>query len=702
MIRKRRPWNALENRPRFAHQPLMLEAQPGTASGRAVFLSYAREDSPAVQRLADTLRAGGVEVWFDQSELRGGDLWDQKIRRQIRECALFVPLISATTQARSEGYFRREWKMAADRLQDMSESRTFIVPVIIDDTPEAAADVPEQFLRAHCARLPAGATPPGFVAQVRRLLDSPHAPPPRGGEGPVVPVRRGRGLGPALAVVALIAVGLAVWHPWQRALPPDVAPPAAGADRPDRPVNANSIAVLPFTDLSPDKDQEYMSDGLAEEMLNLLTKIPGLHVTSRSSAFSFKGKNAMAGEIARQLNVAHLLEGSVRKSGDRLRVTAQLIEARTDKHLWSETYDRDVKDIFAVQDEIAAAVVTQLKLALLGPAPQSRKTDPRAYALFLQARQLGRLRTDEGFLQALKALDEALAIDPNYAAAWDQKVFVHFSMGDREQIPQAEGRRLAREANARALASDPNFSPSHARLAWFALWWDRDPAAAARHITRAVELDPTHLGVWGTAATVASAVGRLDLGVALGEHLTRVDPLNPINWVNLGIDYLESDRPERAIAALNSALAITPGRSSAQIPLAKALVLSGQAAKAMEVVDDIKSEATRRRLRPVVLQALGRKAESDAALGELLAADKVESEAYNLAVVYAYRGEADEAFRQLERAGQDSFGASITVAADVLFSSLHKDPRWVGVLRQVGMAPEQLAGVKLDLKVPKR
>ena len=678
----------------------MPATQPGSVTGGAVFLSYAREDSPAAQRLADALRAGGIEVWFDQSELRGGDLWDQKIRRQIRECTLFVPLISVTTQARSEGYFRREWRMAADRLQDMSESRTFIVPVIIDDTPEAVADVPEQFLRAHCTRLPAGVTPPGFVAQIRRLLDSPNVLPVRGAEGPGVPARRGPGIVPVLAVVALITAGLAVWRPWRPPLPD--AAPAAETNRAVRPASGNSIAVLPFADLSPGKDQEYMSDGLAEEMLNLLTKIPGLHVTSRSSAFSFKGKNATAGEIARQLNVAHLLEGSVRRVGDRLRVTAQLIDARGDKHLWSETYDRDVKDIFAVQDEIAAAVVTQLKLALLGPPPQSQKTDPRAYALFLQARQLGRLRTDEGFMAALKALDEALAIDPSYAAAWDQKVFVHFSMGDRDQIPQAEGRRLAREANARALAISPDFAPSHSRLAWFALWWDHDPVAAARHITRAVELDPTHLGVWGTAATVASAVGRLDLGVALGEYLTKVDPLNPINWVNLGIDYLESGRPDQAIAALNSALAITPGRSSAQPPLVKALVRTGQTMKALEVVESIKSEATRRRLRPVVLHALGRKTEFDAALLELLAADKVESEAYSLAAIYAQQGEADEAFKCLERAGQNSFGASTAVATDVLFAPLHQDPRWMGVLRQVGMAPEQLAGVKLDLKVPKR
>ena len=156
-----------------------------------------------------------------------------------------------------------------------------------------------------------------------------------------------------------------------------------------------SIAVLPFVDMSADKDQEYMSDGLAEELLNLLAQIPALHVTSRTSAFAFKGKSIAISDIARQLNVAHVLEGSVRKSGNRLRITAQLIDARTDTHLWSETYDRTLEDIFSVQDEIAATVVAHLKIKLLGAAPKARETDPKAYALYLQARQLARQRNRE-------------------------------------------------------------------------------------------------------------------------------------------------------------------------------------------------------------------------------------------------------------------------------------------------------------------
>ena len=179
-----------------------------------------------------------------------------------------------------------------------------------------------------------------------------------------------------------------------------------------------SIAVLPFVNMSSDPDQEYFSDGISEELLNLLAKVPQLRVISRSSAFSYKGKDVKLAQVAEELNVAHILEGSVRKAGNNVRITAQLIEARSDTHLWSETYDRSLDNIFAVQDEIAGAVVAQLKLKLLGAVPTAKTTDPKAYALYLQARQLHHQYTPEGFQQSIALYRQALAIDPNYAAAW--------------------------------------------------------------------------------------------------------------------------------------------------------------------------------------------------------------------------------------------------------------------------------------------
>ena len=189
----------------------------------------------------------------------------------------------------------------------------------------------------------------------------------------------------------------------------------SAATQPER-----SIAVMSFVNMSDDDSNEYFSDGLSEELLNLLAKVPELHVTSRSSAFAFKGEKIDVPTVAKKLNVAHILEGSVRKSGNQVRITAQLIEAKADKHLWSETYDRSLDNIFAIQDEIAAAVVAKLKISLLGDVPEAHEIDPKAYALFLQARHLRRQRSTESLGQAELLFKQVLSLEPDYAAAWDE------------------------------------------------------------------------------------------------------------------------------------------------------------------------------------------------------------------------------------------------------------------------------------------
>jgi TolB-like protein len=231
------------------------------------------------------------------------------------------------------------------------------------------------------------------------------------------------------------------------------------------PVPEQSIAVLPFVNMSEDKANEYFSDGISEELLNLLAKIPQLQVTARTSSFSFKGKEVAIPEIARTLHVAHVLEGSVRKSGNSLRITAQLIRAGTDTHLWSQTYDRKLDDIFAIQDEIAADVVKQLKVTLLGAAPKARTTDPEAYALYLQARQLGFRLTADALKQADALYRRTLEIDPRYAPAWaglaenvDQSVSLGLLSGK-------EGFDRGRESALKALVLDPDYAPAHASSA---------------------------------------------------------------------------------------------------------------------------------------------------------------------------------------------------------------------------------------------
>ena len=237
-----------------------------------------------------------------------------------------------------------------------------------------------------------------------------------------------------------------------------------------------SIAVLPFVNMSADKDQEYFSDGIAEELLNLLAKVSALRVISRTSAFSFKGTDLKLTEVAEELNVANILEGSVRRAGDRIRVTVQLIEARSDTHLWSETYDRTFDDIFAIQDEIAAKVVEQLKITLLGAAPTIEATDPRAYSLYLRARSLGRRVTKAGMEQSNALFEQALTIDPGYAAAIDGLTRNYNNQASNGLLPAAEGSALAREMTRRALAVDPDNALAHAQLGWIAMYYDNDLA----------------------------------------------------------------------------------------------------------------------------------------------------------------------------------------------------------------------------------
>ena len=304
-------------------------------SGKAVFVSYASEDAEGAQRLCDALRAGNIEVWFDRSELRTGDAWDQKIRREIRDCALFVPLISANTQNRTEGYFRLEWKLAVDRSHLMAAEKAFLMPVVIDATPQAEALVPDRFRDVQWTSVPGGAATPPFVERITRLLDHPLA----ARSGVTSPAPAGRSPSSARSATLWIATGLVaasiIYLTINAHSPRPKIPAASAAAPPAAPlvIAEKSIAVMPFIDLSETKDQEYFSDGLAEELLDLLAKTPGLHVIARTSSFSFKGKSDDIPTIGAKLKVANILEGSVRRSGEHLRVTTQLVRSDTAEHL---------------------------------------------------------------------------------------------------------------------------------------------------------------------------------------------------------------------------------------------------------------------------------------------------------------------------------------------------------------------------------
>jgi TolB-like protein/Tfp pilus assembly protein PilF len=466
-------------------------------------------------------------------------------------------------------------------------------------------------------------------------------------------------------------------------------PPTIAADN-------NSIAVLPFVNMSDDKQQGYFSDGISEELLNLLSKIPQLKVAARTSSFSFKGKGVEIPEIARQLHVANVLEGSVRKSGDQLRITAQLIRAAEGYHLWSETYDRKMDDIFKIQDEIAGKVVEELKVKLLGAAPKVRTTDPKAYALYLQGRELGRQRNAEAFGKSDALFRQALEIDPRYAPAWVELADNFAGKADLGLLSNEEGYARAREAAEKALAIDPDYAPTHAALGWIADS-NNDLTAAAQHYQRALALDPTDLGVLGTVGMFLGSVGRLDEALALSEAVIRRDPVNVSALFNLGLIQRATGRYDAAIASLRTVLSLSPGAGGAHAGLGLTLMQKGDPAAALAEIEQEKGENWRMISLPMAYCALRRKAEADGARNALIAKYEKESP-FNIAYVYAFCGDADNAFEWLDKAVAYQDPGLSFILAESLFDKIHSDPRWLPFLRKIGKAPEQLA--KIEFKVP--
>jgi TolB-like protein/tetratricopeptide (TPR) repeat protein len=464
-------------------------------------------------------------------------------------------------------------------------------------------------------------------------------------------------------------------------------------------ISEKSIAVLPFVDMSQAKDQEYFSDGISEELLNLLAKITQLHVAARTSSFSFKGKDVPIPEIAKTLHVANVLEGSIRKAGDQVRITAQLIRAADGYHVWSETWDRKLDDIFKIQDEIAGKVVEELKVTLLGAAPKVLTTDPQSYALYLQARELAGQKTAEAYAKSDALYRQALAIDPRYAPAWDHLARNFSDEAGIGVLSNQEGFTRAREAEEKALAIDSDYAPALAQLGYIADA-QNDLVGAAKYYEHALAVDPTNLGVLNNTAVFLQDVGRLDEALALYEAVVRRDPVNANAIANLGNGQRLAGRYDASIASDRTVLSLSPARGVVRTLLGIALLSKGDPSAALAEVQQETSEVWRMIGLPLAYHALGRKAESDKALAALIA--KYEKDwPYNVAYVYAFRGEADEAFAWLEKAIEYQDPGISEIVTENLFDKLHADPRWLPFLRKIGRDPETLAKIQLKVTLPK-
>jgi len=475
-----------------------------------------------------------------------------------------------------------------------------------------------------------------------------------------------------------------------RRLPPAGAFSSHAADAPaaamlpqEPAADERSIAVLPFANLSEDKANEYFADGLSDELLNLLSRVAGLRVVARTSSFSFKGRTASAAEIARELKVTHLLEGSVRRSGSRVRITAQLIRASDSSHVWSQSFDRDLSDIFAVQDEIAAAVARGLELKLFGgPAPKAQPTDPRAYALYLQGRHFFSLYSATGYAQAIPALEGALAIDPGFAPAWGILGALYWGQANNSLIPYGEGARKARLASDKALALDPEQAEPMSLLGLLDVIEHRDVARGLQRIQRALELEPHNQRVLSRAANVARQRGRTEEAIGYAEQALNADPLSPNAHAVLGLTYYYAGRLDDAEAMRRRLLALSPGWLSGYYYLGRILLERGDARAALAAMEQEPSPMWRLTGLALVHHALGSHVASDAALEELRKEDPV-GIAYQFAEIHAYRGETDLAFEWLERAEATNDSGLTDAITNPLMRSLHTDPRWAALVARL-------------------
>jgi TolB-like protein/Flp pilus assembly protein TadD len=513
-------------------------SKPASTPTGAVFLSYASQDAGAAQNIAEALRAGGIEVFLDQSELRGGDAWDQKIRQQIRECALFVPIISAATESRSEGYFRLEWRLAVERSFHFADDQAFLLPVVIDATVQSGARVPERFRERQWTCLPEGEASAEFIAHVRRLLAHARAPEtgfvrPQASGAP--PTSRSRRVGVIAAAVAIATLGAIAVSSWLHRSAPTVekvhgAPSAAAAALPDR----KSLAVLPFENLTGRAEDAYLADGLQEEVLNALALVRDLRIVSRTSVEEYRGARRNVEEIGTRLGVGTVLEGSVRRDSNKMRLTVQLIDTRSDRHLMAANYDRDLGNILGLQSEVAREVAAALAATLSqlerGELDHIGTNNGDAYRNYLKAEALLPRWYGGGDIdassEALRLLEEAVHLDPEFADAYALQAHVNIWMYfSREQTVYGERARLAFE---RALAIDPGLAEARLARGLYELYVAKQPDRALADLEPLAQQRPNSPTVLQALALVLRRHGRMDEAIADFQHAWDLDPLNHV------------------------------------------------------------------------------------------------------------------------------------------------------------------------------
>jgi TolB-like protein/Flp pilus assembly protein TadD len=454
------------------------------------------------------------------------------------------------------------------------------------------------------------------------------------------------------------------------------------------PLNNTSIAVLTFSDMSPAQDQEYFSDGLAEQLINDLAKVSGLKVIGWSSAFQFKGRNEDARDVGRKLGVANVLEGSVRREGNHVRITAELIKADDGFQLWSQTYDQEMEDIFTVQDEIAQAATKALQLKLLGSngqplAPSARSANPEAYQAYLQANYLlGRGQSPEDLGKALAYTDTAIKLDPEYGPAWALRATVQNLMAADSIIDVTEGFRKARDDAERAIALDPGSASGYLALARTQLSYDWDWDAANTYLAKAAVLEPGNVEILRIRSHLSSVLGKSDEAVKFAQQAVALDPLRTNTLLGLGSLLYADGRYDEAQAELQKALDLNPQAAFVHDTLGKVFIVEGKLQQALAEIEKEPNDWGKLTDEALVYHALGREQDSHAALADLIAKHDTDS-AYQIAQAYGFRGDLDKSFEWLERAYRQRDPGLSGIKTDPLLKNLRHDSRYGQLLHKM-------------------
>jgi len=655
---------------------------PGASAGaasRTVFLSYASPDAETVNQVCRFLESHGVSCWMAPRNVKPGGAYADAIVRAINEASALVLVLSGAAMA-SE-HVSREVERAASKHKP-------VVAFRVDGASLSAEleyflsrsqwiDVPTLGMSAALVKLAEAVGQGWAAAQANPGLDG-------GGASGRASIRQTVGTATVAkrvvvaAIVVVFGVGgvLAVrFWPSKQGDAPGVAA-----------ISDKSIAVLPFVDMSEKKDQEYFSDGLSEELIDMLTKVKSLRVPARTSSFYFKGKQATVADIAKALGVAHVLEGSVRKSGNTLRITAQLIRADNGYHVWSETYDRQLDDVFKVQDEIAGAVVKVLKVSLLTEeAPRATPTtNTEAYTLYLQARGIA-LRAGQGdYKTAIGLLRRALELDPQFAAAWAElanDVVDEFNWNKLR--PAADARAEADQAAAEAVKFDPDLPAGHLAKAKISLWIDWDWDAAEAEFRRTLALDPRNADALRMNSYLAQALFQVDRQLLLARSAVDADPLNSWNYFAVGIAHLLNGKPTDAERSFRKALELNPTGAGMRGDLGLALVAQGNPAAGLAEIMREGDGFFRQAFRPYALEALGRKGEADA----VIAATEKQYAAQAPGLLgrwYECHGDVDRASVWLDRAYRQR--DTVLLWTDPCRRKLSSDPRYKAFLREMNLS----------------